>query len=295
MDKRIKLIANPISGGDSRPRIEQARTFLEQNGARVDLYLTGKRGDATAEAARLKGADYDLVLVGGGDGTLNEVANGLVGCGIPLAFLPLGTANVMALEMGIPIHVESACRIALWGEARPVTLVETDGGFFLMMAGLGFDAAAVRAVSPRLKRRIGKAAYLLAGLSAFVRYRPAALQIQTAEGKSLQAWHVIFSNIRLYGGRFVLAPQGGLEKSGLIACLIDRPGRFAILLFWLRILLRGRLLGDVKRVESVSFNLTGPVVPVQIDGDDAGNTPFTVTSCSGLIELVFPSTAQKRA
>ena len=288
MRKRIKLIANPISGGDSRPRIGRAIRFLEEAGAQVDRYFTGKRGDASVEAARLNPADYDLIIAAGGDGTLNEVANGLAGRGLALAFLPLGTANVMALEMGLPSTLEGACRVALSGETKPVTLAEVEGGFFLMMAGVGHDAAAVRSVSSRLKRHTGRLAYLVAGLRALVAYRPVALQLQTAEGDRLQAWHAIVSNIRLYGGRFPLAPAAGLDRPGLTACLIDRPGRLAVLVFWLRILLRGRLFGDVRRIESSAFKISGMAAPVQIDGDDCGDMPLDISSRSGLLEMVFP-------
>ncbi len=289
MRKRIKLIANPVSGGDSRTRIEKAILFLEEAEAQVDLYLTTQRGDASVEAASLNPADYDLVIAAGGDGTLNEVANGLVGRGIPLAFIPLGTANVMAHEMGLPVTLEGVCHVAMYGDVRPITLAEIDGRFFLMMAGVGLDAAAVRAVSSRLKRYAGKFAYLIAGLRALVTYRSAALQVQTAEGETLRASHLIISNIQMYGGRFLLAPTAGLDQPGLIACLVEKPGRFAVLVFWLRILLRGHLIGDVYRVKSAAFKISGRDVPVQIDGDDYGDTPLEIRSRSGLLEMVFPA------
>ncbi len=289
MRKRIKLIANPISGGDSRPRIEKAIRFLEEADAQVDLYLTTQRGDASVEAASLNPTDYDLVIAAGGDGTLNEVANGLVGRGLPLAFLPLGTANVMALELRLPSTLEGACRVALYGDVKPVTLAEINGRFFLMMAGVGFDAAAVRAVSGRLKRYIGRFAYLVAGLRALVTYRAVALQVKTAEGETLQARHLIISNIRLYGGRFMLAPTAGLDQPDLIACLVEKPGRVAVLVFWLRILLRGHLFGDVQRVKSSAFKISGRAVPVQVDGDDYGDTPLEIRSRGGLLKMVFPA------
>ncbi len=288
MYKRIKLIANPISGGDSRPRVAEAVRFLEQAGARVELFFTAKRGDATLEAAGLEAPDYDLVIAAGGDGTLNEVANGLAAKQIPLAFLPLGTANVMALEMGLPATLEGACRVALYGEARSVHLAEISGRFFLMMAGVGYDAAAVRAVNSRLKMRTGKFAYLVAGMRAFLGYRPVALKVQTAEGEIYRAWHLIVTNIRRYGGPFLLAPESGLERPLLTACLVEQPGRLAILLFCLRILCGGRIFGRVRSVESSSFVIDGGVAPVQVDGDDFGDTPLKLSSRPGLLEMIFP-------
>ena len=157
-----------------------------------------------------------------------------------------------------------------------------------MMAGVGYDAAAVRAVSGRLKRHTGKFAYLAAGLRALFAYRPVELQLQTAEGEIVTGWHAIITNIRLYGGRFPLAPDAGLDRPGLTACLVDRPGRLAVLLFWLRILLRGHLFGDVRRIESSAFKISGMAAPVQIDGDDYGDMPLDIRSRSGLLEMVFP-------
>jgi YegS/Rv2252/BmrU family lipid kinase len=288
MRQRIKLIANPVSGGDARSAIRQAVQVLEAAGARVDLYLTGARGDAKAEAADFNLAETDLVIAAGGDGTLNEVANGLAGRGIPLAFLPLGTANVMAHEMGIPVNLVAACRIALEGQARAVSLAEVAGYKFLMMAGIGFDAAAVKAVNSRLKRVTGKFAYLVAGLQSFLCFRPQPFILQTAAGDKIQAWHAIISNIRYYGGRFVMAPQAQLEHPALVACVVDQPGRLQLLLFWLRILLQGRLVGGVRRIESTRFSIAGGVAPVQIDGDEFED-PFMAVRCLvGQLELVFP-------
>ena len=289
MCKRIKLIANPISGGDSRPRIDTAVCFLTEAGAHVDLFLTGKRGDARDMALKLNPVDYDLVIAAGGDGTLNEVANGLLGRGLSLAFLPLGTANVMALEMGIPLSIEGACRVALDGEKRPIALASVGDDVFLMMAGIGYDAAAVRAVSGRLKRITGKFAYLVAGLSSFICYRPLAMTLCSADGDRRTVWHAIVSNIRLYGGRYVMAPGAGLTKPTLTACIVDRSGRLPLALFWLRIFLGGRIFGSVQRIESTSFNLDGGDAPVQIDGDDFGHLPLTINCRTDQLTMMFPT------
>ncbi len=94
--------------------------------------------------------------------------------------------------------------------------------------------------------------------------------------------------LRLYGGKFVMAPDASLEKSGLTACVVDRPGRFALMLFYLRIVLRGAIFGPVKRYTSSSFRVSGGSAPVQIDGDDYGDTPLAITSRADCLELVFP-------
>jgi len=286
--QRIVLIANPVSGGDARPRIAAAQRCLEQAGAQVDLRLTRKRGDASAFAAELHKEQCQLVIAAGGDGTLNEVANGLAGRGIPLAFLPLGTVNVMALEMGIPFDIEAACRIALTGEARPVNLGKAGGELFFMMAGIGYDAATVRNVNLTLKRRTGKLAYLWAGIPTLLSTRAQPLSVTTADGETFTAWHLVISNIRRYGGPHLIAPDASLEQPLLTACYVDTPSRLGLFRFWMRVMLGLRLLGPIRRLDSTCFRIEGAVVPVQVDGDDVGDTPLTVASCPGLLQMVFP-------
>lgn len=109
---RICLIANPVSGGNPMSRIERAAGWLRGRGAAVETRLTRQRGDARDFAVRALAGGCDRVVVAGGDGTLNEVANGLRGSALPVAFLPMGTVNVFALETGIPIDLEAACRLA---------------------------------------------------------------------------------------------------------------------------------------------------------------------------------------
>ena len=149
---RIKLIANPISGGDARPRIQAAMDFLQGYGAEVDLYLTGARGDARKAAAQALSEGYDRVVAAGGDGTLNEVVNGVASPDLPIAFLPFGTVNVFAIEAGISTHLEEACALAVQGTPHPITLGRINGELFLLMASAGWDAEAVAHVRPGLKR-----------------------------------------------------------------------------------------------------------------------------------------------
>jgi diacylglycerol kinase family enzyme len=190
--------------------------------------------------------------------------------------------------MGIPVSVEGACRVALSGKEKSIAVAAFGADIFLMMAGVGYDAAAVRAVNSRLKRLTGKFAYLVAGLSAFVAYRPVPLTLRSAEGDKRTVWHVIISNIRRYGGPYHLAPSAGLATPNLTACIIDRPGRLPLALFWLRILLGGRIFGSVQRIESTSFCIDGGIAPVQIDGDDFGNTPLNICCRTDQLTMLFP-------
>jgi YegS/Rv2252/BmrU family lipid kinase len=286
---KVKLIANPIAGGDARQRIDRARRHLEQRGCAVDLTLTGARGDARTAASAARDGGFDRILAAGGDGTLNEVINGLAPSAVPLAFLPLGTTNVFALEAGIPFAVETACDIALDGEPRPVSLGRADGTRFLLMAGVGFDAEVVYRVSSRLKRWTGKLAYLASGLTTWVARPPAPIEIEREDGSVLRGYSAVIGNGRLYGGRFSLTPDASLEEAALDVCLFRKWGRWRLLRYVATVAAGGRLESPaVTMFKARRVTVRGASAPVQIDGDYLGRLPMTFRAEAGELVLVLP-------
>jgi diacylglycerol kinase (ATP) len=289
MERRIKLIANPIAGGDARKKIRLAQSRLEQRGCRVELNLTGARGDAAAAAREARQGGYERILAAGGDGTLNEVINGLAPSATPLAFLPLGTTNVFALEAGIPFDVEKACDIALDGQLQPVCLGAADDVRFLLMAGIGFDAEVVYRVSTRLKRWTGKLAYLASAVSTLFRSPPAPVEVACEDGTILRGYSIIIGNGRLYGGRFSVTPEASLKEDLLDVCLFQKWGPGHLLRYVARIAAGGRLEEpDVRHFKARTLTVTGSGVPVQIDGDYLGRLPMTFRALPGELVLVLP-------
>jgi len=285
----IKLIANPIAGGDARQKIERARSCLEAQGCRVDLTLTAARGDARRAAAIARQAGCDRIVAAGGDGTLNEVINGLAPSAIPLAFLPLGTTNVFALEAGIPFDVERACVIAIRGTPQPVCLGLAGDTRFLLMAGAGFDADVVYRVSGSLKRWTGKLAYLVSGMRTLTGPPPAALEVVREDGTILSGYHVIIGNGRLYGGRFSVTPDASLREEALDVCLFLQKSRLSLLRCAARIAAGRRLAAaDAESFKTRSVTVRGAGVPVQIDGDFLGRLPMTFRALPGELVLVLP-------
>ena len=286
---RIKLIANPVAGGDARARIARAQAHLERRGCQVELCLTAARGDARKAAAAARSEGFDRVIAAGGDGTLNEVLNGLAPSTIPLAFLPLGTTNVFALEVGIPFAVEAACDLAIDGEARPVCLGRAGEERFLLMLSAGFDAEVVYRVSSRLKRWTGKFAYGACALTTLLRRSPAALDLMRADGLVLRGFGVVIGNGRLYGGRFSFTPAANLEAPELDVCLLLRPGRLALLSALLRVAL-GRPLRPAQALQfkTTALDIHGSGVHAQFDGDYLGSLPLQVRAEPGQLLLVFP-------
>ncbi len=290
--RHICLIANPAAGGNARGTIERARDFLRGRGHRVDLQLTSARGDARRGGEQAREKDYDLIIAAGGDGTLNEVINGLVPSRTPLAFIPLGTTNVFALEVGIPFDIEQACRIALEGQVRPVCLGLAGETRFLLMAGIGFDAETVFRVSTRLKRWAGKFAYLASALAVLAKRPFAPLEVQTEEGRILRGYNLVIGNARLYGGRFTLTPQASLFEDSLEVCLFLQPGRLRFLGSVFKLVV-GRALSEAEALvfKARQFEVRGAELPVQIDGDFHGRLPMRFRAVPGELTMVFPESS----
>jgi YegS/Rv2252/BmrU family lipid kinase len=290
MTKRIKLIANPVAGKGARQKIETAATCLNNAGCEVDLTVTRARGEAEKAATAARNGNYQRILAAGGDGTLNEVVNGLVPCAIPLGFLPLGTTNVLALELGIPFDVEKACHLFLHEEARPVHIGAADDRRFILMASAGRDAEAVYRVSLLLKRWTGKLAYVFSGLRALTRGRPGSVILVLENGEEVQGDTVIVSNGKLYGGRFFIAPEADLEEAAFVICVFKNLGWRTLIknLLWL---VRGKGLAadDMQRFKTTSVVLRGENIPVQIDGDYCGKLPMRFRSCPDELRLIMPA------
>ncbi|MDA8169448.1 MAG: diacylglycerol kinase family protein, partial [Nitrospiraceae bacterium] len=177
MKSKLTIIANPAARKASRQKTALATALLEKAGHRVDVLETEARGHATllAKEAALGGAS--VVIAAGGDGTFNEVMNGLAGGEVPMAILPTGTTNVLAKELGIPEDVNGAVDCILSCRPKEIFLAKLafpDGveRKFFLMAGVGFDAEAVYMVNRRLKKYSGKGGYFASGLKVLAGWKP---------------------------------------------------------------------------------------------------------------------------
>ncbi len=287
---RVQLIANPVAGRNAEALIDEARQHLARRGAIVELFLTGGRGDAERFAALAASGGFDRIVVAGGDGTVNEVVNGMSAKSPPLAILPLGTTNVLALEIGLPDRLEEVCDLALHGVPTSIHLGLADERRFVLMAGLGFDAQVVHEVDLKLKRRFGKGAYLVSAWRCWLKPTNRPLQIIDDNGQAHQGYGAIISNARCYGGRFTLTPEASLFEDRLEVCLILRPGRLALLRAGLALLSGKPLPGPWgKHFRSRRLTVSGEGVPVQIDGDAAGTLPRVFSVNPFTIRLMLPT------
>ena len=286
--RRILIIHNPMSGRGPGP-LREVVAHLERLGCRITVRPTTCRGDAPVFASEASEAEFDRIVVCGGDGTINEAVNGLTAKSPPLAIIPAGTANVLAAELGLSSDPKEIADAIVTGEARAVSLGEINGHKFLLMAGVGFDACVVATVSSRLKRAIGKGAYVIASLQQMIRGDFPRFQL-LIDGVPYEAASIVIANAHYYGGKFVCAPEARMESADLQVCLFERGSRFYVAIYGLALTL-GFLpkAPGYRIVPATRIEIRGPSgAAIQSDGDFVGHTPAQVSITPRAVRLVFP-------
>jgi diacylglycerol kinase family enzyme len=325
---KLFVIFNPTARGEKSQRL---RAFLETKaGPDVTLAPTNCAGDAMRLAAEGQRTGHEIIVAAGGDGTVNEVVNGLTGG--TLGVLPLGTANVFARELGIPLRLEQAWAVlervskvvgrdgspsrpsriqsTRSGEpaARPYpqpdqwnfqnTLLEcgqtrvVDVGLagerrFVQLAGVGFDAAAVRAASWRLKKKLGPLAYVVAGIQTLRGPLPAIEVAVNGEVRARGA-AVLVGNGRFYGGSFRLFPQARLDDGLLDVCVFERVTLPSVVRHGWGVLRAAHVRQrGVHYFQAAHFECRANV-PLELDGEDAGDASVKFSVVPGALRVVVP-------
>jgi diacylglycerol kinase (ATP) len=308
------LIYNPRAGrllrkGDGELR--RSIAILSEQGHKVRSMPTSGPGDATLLAGRCIEEGAGLIIAAGGDGTINEVLNGMAGSSVPLAILPGGTANVLAMELGIggrmrraaqllpsPAELQSsgcACvaeRISL-GRLRPA---EGPPRYFLLMAGVGLDAHLVYNLDPAMKARFGKLSYWIGGFG-YVNRRLEEFEVEV-NGQRLRSSFALASRVRNYGGDLEIACNACLLEDSFELVLFEGENASTYLKYFAGVLTRqlGRMKGvTLVRTQQVQFSVDpNSSVYVQVDGEYAGRLPATVEIVPDALTLLVPSTFSAR-
>ena len=295
---RTCVIFNPAAKGQ---KAERFRRQLDQIGTTCTLKKTTAPGDARRLAAEAVREGFETVIAAGGDGTLNEALNGIGdapdGFGRAcLGLLPLGTVNVVARELGIPLDVEKAWAVICNGRETSIDLpgVEfmVNGArqrrYFAQLGGAGLDARAIELVSWPLKKKIGPLAYVYAGLKALTEKLP---QIIASNGVNRAAGElVLIGNGRLYGGNYRLLPQADLRDGLLDVCVFPRAGWLTLARCGLPLLARGRIPdGVVRRFQAETFTLeSDSPAPFELDGELIGHLPAHFSIARKQLRVLVP-------
>ncbi|GBE05064.1 MAG TPA: diacylglycerol kinase family lipid kinase [Nitrospirae bacterium] len=286
----VSLVANPAAG-----RLEPGDLEKIENTLRKRVYLTSfttrKKGDALLTARELTGSD--LVIVAGGDGTLNEVINGLMTSRhsflreTPVALLPLGTANVLAGELRVPVSINEAIDLALTGAPMKIALGRINDRYFALMAGIGFDGETVYRVKDSVKDRWGKGAYILSGLNVLRKYRPPLIKVKTPE-ETLSGYTAVIGNAQGYAGKFQVTPMADMTRPRLDLCLFQGRSRISMLRFILGVVRKKHLdFKDVVYRQYSQMEVTSDeYVHIQIDGDYFGTLPARIDVVRDAVSIV---------
>ncbi len=294
----IAVIFNPTARGE---RARCFREHLTDLGSDVRCLPTTAAGEGAALAAEAIKQGVETVVAAGGDGTVNEVLNGLTQASgglvrARLGVLPLGTVNVFAKELGIPVGMAAAWRVIRDGRERvvdlPVAEFATPTGparrHFAQLAGAGLDARAISLVNWEHKKRFGPLAYVIAGARA-LRTRTAPVRV-AADGWTAEGGLALFGNGRFYGGRLAFFPTARLDDGLLHVTVFPRVNWFVITRTFAR-LLASRLAGsrDVVLRQGAGFQLTSAEpMPLELEGDVVGTLPARLAVQPQALRVLAP-------
>ncbi|NPV02094.1 MAG: diacylglycerol kinase family lipid kinase [Brevinematales bacterium] len=304
--KKYLLIYNPRSGqGRYRQYIDETARYFRERGLELELRCTEEPGHATVIAREACASDTDVIIGAGGDGTINEVLNGMIGGDKTLAVLPWGTGNVFAAEMNIPAHPRQACKVITDGysarlDAGRISVSSSpDNRHFLLMCGAGFDAYSIKKVEQlNIKRVIGKLAYAIGSIHAFSRYGFPEIEVELDNGRRDRGTFVLVSNTSRYGVYFTISPRA-IPLDGLLDVYVFKEaGRWNFIKLVAQVLMtafmprtRRRKIFFKKQAfyRAKSVKLTSAHnVPTQIDGELFHPLPAVIEAAPSAINVILP-------
>ncbi len=290
---RTLIIFNPTAGQSDalEHELDAASEVWASQGWQVARQPTQGPGDGCRLARAAAEAGYDLVVAAGGDGTINEVVNGLALSRTALATLPLGTMNVWARELGLPLNIQMAAQALLSWHVHSIDLGQAGERYFLLMAGIGFDAAITAGIRPAEKRRFGALAYVLRGLEVALKIRGSRVRI-ILDGRSIKSrvLMIVVGNTQLYGGLVKITHRASIDDGLLDVCVIRGDSFISALRHIVAILRRRYSLDpelDYYRVRTIQI-IARPRLPIQVDGDPIGETPMSFTVAPGALRALLP-------
>jgi diacylglycerol kinase (ATP) len=314
--RRVALIYNPASGQFSARRkaaIEQVLRVLHQAGAEAEAFVTETPGSATAQAQQAVRAGYDAILACGGDGTVHEVLQGLVGTDVALGVVPLGTANALAANLGLIGSPAKAARRLLEAERVRIPVgrihfqngqVAPDSRYFLVAAGVGADALLMTRLDPVLKRRLGYVLYMVEAFKIWATdsfpYFEAAFPAKgNGSARVTQVSQLLAVRVRSFGGALRrLAPGATLLSRDLRLLAFGTRSRLRYMRFLLAVLAGRHTFGreielvETETVECRAANGSENVHYVEADGEVLGHLPARMETVPDALTLLVPRGAE---
>ena len=284
------VILNPAASGD---RAYRWRPQVESLARGCAVYATARPGEAETMSRRAAEDGFTKIVAAGGDGTVNEVVNGLAGSAATLGLLPIGTVNVFAMELGLPSHNLALCWEIIQGDnTRLIDLPSASGKYFVQLGGVGLDAQAVKETSAVLKRNFGPLSYLISAAQIATR-RPPRLFIESENSTIKEGSLVLVGNGRRYGGPFPFFKHAVIDDGLLDVVAFKQLGYLEIIKYLQDVFFSSDIrLPEVEYFQTRRLRVTSDQdVPVELDGEIAGNCPVEFQIQERTLRVLAPAPA----
>ena len=290
---RLMAVFNAHSGGGAYRRdLPLILDALRGLGYDVEERETQGPGDATRLARQGVADGFHVICVIGGDGTVNETINGLAGTDVPLAIIPTGTVNVLAMELGIPLEPPDAVGLLDTGELSWIDLGLAGDRYFALMAGVGMDAAVVASLNPVMKKAFKEAAFAVQGFANYLTKEEPLIRVTSAE-RTVEGYFAVFGNSSNYGGGFGITPLADMRDGLLDVCVLKDKSFLSTIWYWTAALINAHITHPkveyfrTEKAEIITVD-EGKEVLVQTDGEVAGRLPLTCRVVPRSLRVVVP-------
>jgi diacylglycerol kinase (ATP) len=286
------VILNPAANSE-RARRWRARIEALAQGSTV--CATSRAGEAETLARHAAQEGFSKIVAAGGDGTINEVVNGLAGSSATLGLLPVGTVNVFAMELGLPSNdLDSCWQIIEGSNTRVVDLPSANGKYFVQLAGVGLDAQVVKETSAALKRNFGPLSYLISAAQVAAR-QPPRLLIERDDHAPMHGSFVLVGNGRRYGGPFPFFKQAVIDDGLLDVIAFKQLGYLEIIRYLQDVFFSSDIrLPEVEYFQTARVRVTADEdVPVELDGELVGSCPVEFTVDRQQLRVLAPTQSRQ--
>ncbi|OUC11596.1 MAG: diacylglycerol kinase [Alkalinema sp. CACIAM 70d] len=298
INPKVLCIFNPHAGQAQflQKHLPAAIDLWSRSGWQVDLAPTQFAGHATQIAQQAAEQGYDIAIAAGGDGTVNEVMNGLVNTQTALGVLPIGTVNIWAREMGLPMDVLGAAQGLATAQVRTIDVGRAGDRYFLLMAGVGFDAAVTETIKPHEKKRLGAIAYIKQALHTAWQFQGVRTLLRI-DGKRIRGriLMIVIGNSQLYGGVVKMTAHAVVDDGLLDVCVIKGRSMMVAPLRLFSIFTRNYNRDPkVEYYHATRIEIQGKKhLPVQVDGDFIGRTPLRFEVVPSALQVLVPEKADR--
>ncbi len=284
-DKRVCLIVNPKAGFSRRNiawhPIEEIVDFFADKKIATTMKITTAVGEGEMLAKEAVEEGFKFIVACGGDGTINEVINGLADSDAVMGAIPMGTENILCKAMEIPLNIKPACQHFLDAEVQKIDYGKANERIFIVMAGVGLDADVIKNMDPEMKNMLGTVSFVLKGVYSLIAGQDYKAKVKIelldkGETHEMDAWMVLVGNLPYYGGKIKVALEAEIDDGLLdIIAFLDKPDSSVVNQLIEVFTEKHNKVEDVMYFKSSDFKITTDhPVNTQIDGEYLGKTPL---------------------